>query len=67
MNSKNPKIADLKYLSNRLEKKQIARIFSPVVVAPKELNDRLEVGQYFFSEIVDNNTGVLIKKVWKHD
>jgi predicted nucleotidyltransferase len=55
--------SDIKdYVSDRLEKKQIARIFSPVVASPQELNDRLAVGQYFFSEIVDKgrmlyNTG----------
>ncbi|MFQ5631592.1 MAG: HEPN domain-containing protein [bacterium] len=43
-------------------KQRVSRIISPVVVSPEELNDRLQVGHYFFSEIIDKgkllyNTG----------
>ncbi len=33
-------------------KKKVSRIISPVVVAPEQLNDKLEIGHYFFDDIV---------------
>jgi predicted nucleotidyltransferase len=33
-------------------KKKVSRIISPVVVSPEQLNDKLEIGHYFFDEIV---------------
>jgi predicted nucleotidyltransferase len=43
-------------------KEKMAKIISPVVVSPDQLNDQLAVGQYFFKDIVDRgqliyNTG----------
>jgi len=43
-------------------KEKMAKIISPVVVSPEQLNDQLAVGQYFFKDIVDRgqliyNTG----------
>jgi len=33
-------------------KKKVSRIISPVVVSPELLNDKLEIGHYFFDDIV---------------
>ncbi|MCI0618343.1 HEPN domain-containing protein [bacterium] len=43
-------------------KEKMAKIISPVVVSPEQLNDQLAIGQYFFKDIVDRgqliyNTG----------
>jgi len=37
--------------STAIEKK-VSKIISPVVVSPEQLNDKLEVGHYFFDDIV---------------